>query len=64
MRTSRATDQLAFGLRCTQLTATFRQGDHLAALDLGQASFQRGESLGIGEDLGGLLKRLVLVDRG
>lgn len=45
-----------------QLAAKLRQSDRLPALDLGKARLQRREGVGVGENLGGLLERLVLVD--
>jgi hypothetical protein len=45
-----------------QLAAEVCKRDGLVARELGEASFDRGKRLGIGEDLCGLLERLVLVD--
>jgi hypothetical protein len=38
-----------------KLAAKLREGDRFAALYLGEASLQSGESVGVGENLGGLL---------
>lgn len=46
-----------------QLVAKIGKGNGLPALDLGKASLQRGERVGVGEKLRRLLQRLVLVDR-
>ena len=46
-----------------QLAAELGEGYRLPALYLGKSRLQRGEGVGIGQDLGGLLQRLVLVDR-
>ncbi len=46
-----------------KLAAKLRQRDRLPALDLGEARLQGGEGVGVGQDLGGLLQRLILVDR-
>lgn len=50
------------GSTLSKLTAKLREGDSVAALDLGEASLQGGESIGVGKDLGGLLQGLILVD--
>jgi hypothetical protein len=47
----------------SQLTAKFNKGDRLIACDLRQADLQGGECIWVGENLGGLLQCLVLVDR-
>jgi hypothetical protein len=47
----------------SQLAAELGERDRLAAYELGQAGVDRGERVGIGEDLGGFLQRLVFVDR-
>lgn len=59
------TRQRSAGGRSTlgKLATKLRQSDRLPALDLGEARLQRGEGLGVGEDFGSLLQRLVLVDR-
>ena len=46
-----------------QLAAKLGEGDRLPPLDLGKPRLQSGEGVGVGKDLGGLLKRLVLVNR-
>jgi hypothetical protein len=44
-----------------KFAAKLGEGDGFAALDLAKARLQRGESIRIGENLGSLLQRLVLV---
>ena len=46
-----------------QLVAKLGEGDRLAPLDLGKPPLQGRESVRVGEDLRGLLQRLILVDR-
>lgn len=46
-----------------KLAAKLREGDRFAALYLGETGLQSGESVGVGENLGGLLQGLILVDR-
>ena len=46
-----------------KLAAKLGKRDRFAALDLGKAGLQRGERIRIGENLSGLLQRLVLVYR-
>lgn len=45
-----------------QFATKVSESDRLAALDLGKAHLQRGEGIRIGEDLGSLLQRLVLIN--
>lgn len=46
-----------------QLATKLDQGHRFATLDLGETRLQRGESVRIGKNLGGLLQCLVLVNR-
>lgn len=46
-----------------QLTAKLGKGERLSTLDLAKPRLQGSEGIRIGEDLGGLLQSLVLVDR-
>lgn len=46
-----------------KLGAKLGKGDRFVACDLSQTCLQCRESIGIGENLGGFLQRLVLVDR-
>jgi len=46
-----------------QLAAKLGKGDRLAPLDLAKTCLQRGEGIRMGENLGSLLQRLVLVYR-
>jgi hypothetical protein len=46
-----------------QLFAQLRQRDRLPTLDLAEPLLEGGDRGGVGEDLGGLLQGLVLVDR-
>ncbi|HEX9642127.1 MAG TPA: hypothetical protein VGB13_12545, partial [Candidatus Krumholzibacteria bacterium] len=43
------------GSTLSKLAAKLRKGDRFAALDLGEASLQSGEGIGVGKNLGGLL---------
>jgi hypothetical protein len=45
-----------------QLVAQLRQTHGLLAREFGQARLDRGERLGIGEDLSGFLERFVFID--
>lgn len=45
-----------------QLAAKVGEGDRFVALNLGEASLQGSEGVGVGENLGGLLQCLILVD--
>lgn len=46
-----------------ELTAKLGEGERLPPLNLGKPRLQRADGIRIGEDLGGLLQSLVLVDR-
>src|SRR5215218_3108886 len=49
----------AFG----ELGAQRVERDGVAAADVDESGLDRGDGVGVGEDLGGLLERLILVDR-
>ncbi len=51
------------GSTLSQLAAKLGEGDRFVAGDLAKARLQRGEDIGVGEDLSRLLQCLVLVDR-
>jgi hypothetical protein len=51
------------GATLGELVAELSKGDRFGALDLGEPGLQGGHRIGIGEDLGGLLEGLVLIDR-
>ena len=46
-----------------ELGAQRVERDGVAAVEVGESGLDGGDGVGVGEDLGGLLERLILVDR-